>query len=322
MRIDVIVPVRDGAALLPDCLATIQAQTLPPGRIHVCVAPSRDATQQVAAERASRNERIVVHANPAGDRASALNVAIAALDGDVDAVAMVDAQSRLAPDYLERAAAVLDETGAAVAGGPMRPASTGLVAGAIAAALQSRAGVGDSSFHFEGEARDAESVYLGVYLRSVLDRVGPYDPRLLRSEDDDMNARIRAGGGRIRLDPSILSSYLGRRTLGSLYRQYYWYGHSKVTLAAVRPEAIRPRHLAPAALVASLAAAAITSVVAWRPAFALAAGGYAAGLFGAAFLARGRSLPIRLLMPAALAAMHLGYGIGSWVAILGGRWRR
>ena len=64
------------------------------------------------------------------------------------------------------------------------------------------------------------------------------------------------------------------------------------------------------------------SGLAWRPAFPLVAGGYAAALFGAGLLARGKRLPVRLLMPAALAAMHLGYGIGSWVAILDGLWQR
>jgi glycosyltransferase involved in cell wall biosynthesis len=322
MRIDVIVPVRNGAALLPGCLEAIRGQTLAPGRIHVSVAPSSDATAWIVEALAQADPRIAVHDNPAGDRGSALNVAIAALGPDVEAVAMVDAQSRPAPDYLERAAAVLEATGAAVAGGPMRPSSAGLVGAAIAAALTSRAGVGDSGFHFEGEARDAESVYLGVYRRSVLDAVGLYDPRLVRTEDDDMNARIRATGGRIRLDPSIRSTYLGRTTLGALYRQYFWYGHSKVSLAATRPDAIRPRHLAPAVLVAGLAGAAGVSALGWRPALPLAAGGYLALLTGAAWLGRGRRLSARLVMPLALATMHLGYGIGSWCAILRGRWRR
>ena len=37
-----------------------------------------------------------------------------------------------------------------------------LVGEAMAAALRSPFGVGDSQFHFDGPARDVESVYLGV----------------------------------------------------------------------------------------------------------------------------------------------------------------
>ena len=321
MRIDVIIPVRDGAAVLPACLEAVRAQTLPPGRIHLSVGASRDETAVLAAAAAAADPRILVHANAAGDRASALNLALASLDPETEAVAMVDAQSRLAPDYLQRASEVLVETGAAVVGGPMRPSGRGVVGVAIAAALSSPAGVGNSSFHFEGEARDVESVYLGVYRRSVLDAVGPYDPRLLRTEDDDMNARIRALGGRIRLDPAIRSTYVGRQTLAALFRQYGGYGHSKVALASIRPGAIRPRHLVPAGLVAAFAVAAIVSVVAWLPALPLLAVAYAVGLLLVGLAAVTIPVRSRLAMAAALAMMHLGYGLGTWQAILTGRWR-
>ena len=160
----------------------------------------------------------------------------------------------------------------------MRPIGTSAMGEAIAAALSSPVGVGDSSFHFEGEARDVDSVYLGVYRRTVLDAVGPYDPRLLRTEDDDMNARIRATGGRIRLDPSIRSTYIGRQTLGGLFRQYHGYGYWKVALAAKRRDAIRARHLVPAAFVLALVLAGAVSLVAWPPALPLLIALYLAAL--------------------------------------------
>jgi succinoglycan biosynthesis protein ExoA len=321
-RIDVIVPLRDAAALLPGCLETIRAQTLSPGRIHLVVAPSRDGTLEVARSAWSRDARVLVSENPAGDRGSALNVALAALDPDTEAVAMVDAQSRLDPAYLERSAAVLEESGAAVVGGSMRPIGTSTMGEAIAAALTSPVGVGDSSFHFDGMARDVDSVYLGVYRRTILDTVGAYDPGLLRTEDDDMNARIRSSGGRIRLDPSIRSTYIGRQTLGPLFRQYHGYGYWKVALAAKRRDAIRLRHLVPAAFVLALVFAGALSLVAWPPALPLVVVLYLAALALVGLTTARLSLASRLLFPLAVATMHLGYGIGSWHAVLQGRWRR
>jgi succinoglycan biosynthesis protein ExoA len=322
MRIEVIVPVRDAAAVLPDCLAAIRGQTLAPAAIHLSVAPSTDATELVVASSTGSDPRLRVHENPAGDRGSGLNVALATLDAGTEAVAMVDAQSRLEPDYLERSAAVMEETGAAVVGGAMRPVGEGIVGRAIAAALSSRIGVGDSSFHFDGTARDVESVYLGVYRRSVLDTVGRYDPSLLRTEDDDMNARIRAAGWRIRLDPSIRSRYLGRQTLRGLFRQYHGYGHSKVALAAKRPGAIRLRHLVPAVLVGAIVVAALISLLAWPPALLLALLAYLGGLLVAGSLRTELPPASRFAFVAAAATMHLGYGIGTWQAILSGAWRR
>jgi succinoglycan biosynthesis protein ExoA len=322
MRIDIVLPVRDAAIVLPDGLAAIATQTRAPGRVHIAVGPSRDDTARIVADAARLDPRIVVHQNPAGDRASGINLALAALDPSTEAVAMVDAQARLAPDYLERAADVLEATGAAVVGGAMHAVGRGVIGRGIAAALASPVGVGDSSFHFVGEARDVDAVYLGVYRRSVLDEVGPYDPSLLRTEDDDVNARIRAGGGRIRLDPSIRSDYLGRQTLGGLFRQYRGYGFWKVALAAKRPDAIRPRHLVPALFVAALVGATVVSVVSWPPALPIGVIAYLAVLAVAGL--RTTSIPFasRLAFVAAAATMHLGYGIGSWQAILTGRWRR
>jgi hypothetical protein len=204
----------------------------------------------------------------------------------------------------------------------MQPVGEGVVGRAIAAALASRVGVGDSSFHFAGTARDVDSVYLGIYRRSVLDTVGRYDPTLVRTEDDDMNARIRAAGGRIRLDPSIRSRYLGRQTLRGLFRQYRGYGDSKVALAAKRPGAIRLRHFVPAGLIAALVATSVISLLAWAPAFPLLLLAYLGGLLVAGLLRTELPLASRLAFVAAAATMHLGYGIGTWQAILSGRWRR
>ena len=322
IRIDVIVPLRDAAAMLPGCLETINAQSLSPGRIHLVVGPSRNSTSAIARSAWSRDPRVLVSENPTGDRGSALNVALDLLDAETDAVAMVDAQSRLAPDYLERSATVLAESGAAVVGGPMRPLGTTPVGRAIAAALSSRVGVGDSAFHFDGVAADVNSVYLGVYRRSVLDAVGRYDAGLLRTEDDDMNARIRAAGGRIRLDPRIRSTYLGRQTLRGLFQQFHGYGYWKVALAAKRPDAIRWRHLVPAAFVAALAVAAVISVVMWPSALPLLVALYLGVLLAIGLMTTGDPVESRLLFPLAVGAMHLGYGMGSWQAILSGRWRR
>ena len=322
MQVEVIVPLRDAAALLPGCMDAIRAQSLPPTRIHLVVGPSGDGTASAAAAEAARDRRVIVHENAVGDRGSALNVAIGTLDHGTDAVAMVDAQSRLAEDYLERAVAVLYATDAAVVGGPMRPMGRGPVGSAIAAALRSSVGVGDSSFHFEAQAGDVDSVYLGIYRRSVLDDVGPYDPTLLRTEDDDMNARIRAAGGQIRLDPSIRSTYLGRQTLGSLFRQYHGYGYWKVALAAKRPDAIRPRHLVPGAFVLGLLIAAVVSILFWWPFLPVVVALYLGALSLVGLTSADVPLGSKLLFPLAAATMHFGYGLGTWQAVLAGRWRR
>lgn len=315
MRIDVIIPVRNGAPLLADCLATVTGQSSRASTILIAVGPSTDGTESVAQSLASGRPDVVIVDNPAGDRGSAINAALDSLPDATEAVALVDAQARLDPDYLERAEAVLIDSGAAVVGGPLRPIGVGTVGRAIAAALISPFGVGNSSFHFAGDARDVEAAAWGIYRRSMLDRVGRYSSRLLRTEDDDMNARIRAAGGRIRLDPSIRARYLARATLRELFRQYHGYGYWKVALATVRPDAIRLRHLVPAAFVVVIASSAVASLTVWRPALPSSGVAYLGAAAVAALRAPGLPWRSRLVFPAATLTMHLGYGLGTWHAL-------
>ena len=48
----------------------------------------------------------------------------------------------------------------------------------VARAMTSRFGVGGASFHTGGQAGPVDTVYLGVFRRSALERVGRLRPRL------------------------------------------------------------------------------------------------------------------------------------------------
>jgi hypothetical protein len=133
-----------------------------------------------------------------------------------------------------------------------------------------------------------------------------------------MNARVRAAGMRIRLDPAIRSSYLCRNDLPSIWRQYIGYGFWKVALATAQPGAMRARHFVPALFVAGLFIALAVSVTLWPWAVLLVLAPYVSALVLGAAL--GRATPrARLLFPIVVTTMHLAYGVGSLMAIP--RWR-
>lgn len=312
MRVAIILPVRNAEALLPDCLAAVTSQTRAADEVFIVVAPSNDGTIALARRLAGPSQ--VVRDNPAGDRGSAINIALTESRSDV--IAMVDDRSRLAPDYLETALIALERHAADVVGGPMRPHGRSAIGRAMAMALQSSFGIGDSQFHFAGKARKAESVYLGVYRRSVFAAVGRYSPVLQRTEDDDMNARIREAGLQIWLDPAIRSTYLCRGSFGAIWRQYHGYGYWKVGLAAARPRAIRLRHLIPAGFVLALVAAAVISFAWWPPALPLLFASYFLTGWVAALLAPRCGVVERLLFPFITLTMHLAYGTGTLTALL------
>ncbi len=315
MKFAVIIPARDAGDHLSECVAAVRRQTLPPDEVWIVVAPSSDDTQALARGLSTDASELRVLDNPAGDRGSALNMGIDRTTADV--IAFVDAQARLAPDYLAAARRALESTDAAVVGGPIRPEGRGPIGLALALALISPFGIGNSQFHFEGDARFVESVYLGLYRSPVFTTVGGYNTELRRTEDDDLNWRVRAAGMAIWMDPAIRSAYLCRTDLAAIWRQFYGYGFWKVALATLRPAAIRLRHVVPMAFVIGLVGAAIVSLAAWWPALPALLLLYflAAAAFGIV-ISNGSSWSSRALFPLVTFTMHVAYGVGSALGIL------
>jgi len=262
--VSVVLPIRNEERTIGDCLGAVLAQDYPAGRMEVLVVDgqSTDRTRVVVEEAAARDpwSRVRLLDNPVGSAPPALNIGIRAARGEL--IARVDGHTIIAPDYLRRCVETLRETGADNVGGLMRPEGRGYVGRCIALATGSRFGVGNSRFHYDEHGGEAETVYLGCFRRVIFERVGLFDEGLIRNQDDELNDRIVASGGRIWLDPRIRSTYYNRGSYRSLWRQYYQYGYWKVRVLRRHPEARRARHLAPAALVAALASAALVGLAA------------------------------------------------------------
>ena len=288
-HVSVVMPARDCAGLIPECLAAVGAQTYRgPLDVTVAVAPSGDGTHQVLADTRIGLPLQVVE-NPAGTTPAGLNIAVAASKGQV--VARVDAQSRLPSDYIERAVTTLARTGAANVGGVQRPVGAGGPQGAIAAAMASPFGGGPAAFRRSQFDGPADTVYLGVFDRDALNSVGGFDETLERNQDYELNWRLRDQGHTVWLDSSLVVDYIPRADYAGLAGQYFSYGTWKRKMLMRHPRSLRARQLAAPALVGGLAAS-------------------------AAELARGRLrgavVPVVYAAACAMAAARLGHGLGDW----------
>ena len=132
---------------------------------------------------------------------------------------------------------------------------------AVAVATSSRLGVG-SYFHYGTEEREVDTVYLGMWPRSVFERVGLFDEELVRNQDDEFNYRLRKAGGRVLLTPRMRSWYQNRQSLVHLLRQYYQYGQWKVRVLQKHPRQMSWRHFVPPLFVATLGTLTILGLVA------------------------------------------------------------
>ncbi len=303
-------PVRNEAGDLRRAVTAVRAQDYP-GAMEIClaVAPSSDDTEAVAAALASDHDNVTVVANPVGTTPAGLNAAIGATTGEV--VVRVDGHAELSPGYIRSAVETLRGTGAANVGGIQRAVGTTPFEHAVADAMSSRFGTGDATFHYGGVEGPTDTVYLGVFDRAAIERVGLYDERLERNQDYELNIRLREAGGLVWFDPELSVSYRPRGSLKDLAQQYFEYGRWKRSVVRRHPRSLRWRQAVPPAVTVAVAAGAVAGI-AWRRALALPAG-YAAAVAIAAVIA-GRSPSSRARLLAIFPTMHLSWGAGFLLA--------
>lgn len=280
-----------------------------PGELEIVLAvgPSQDRTREVADNIASADSRVTVVDNPSGKTPSALNAAIGASSHET--VARIDGHAMMPSDYLRVAVETLEETGADNVGGVMAAEGVTSWEKAVAAAMTSKIGVGNARFHTGGEGGPADTVYLGVFRRSALERVDGYDEAFLRAQDWEMNHRIRQTGGTVWFQPRMRVMYRPRRTVRLLAKQYFHYGRWRRVVSRQHKGTINLRYLAPpVAVVGNLVG--LVGGFLWWPLWLIPAA-YAA-LVTAATLPLGRGLPAASwpMIPSALATMHMSWGVG------------
>jgi succinoglycan biosynthesis protein ExoA len=313
--VSVVVPVLDEERHLASAVARILGQDYA-GDLEVVLAlgPSTDRTDEVAAGLAAADDRVRLVPNPTGRTPAGLNAAIGAARYDI--VVRVDGHALIPRDYVAVAVATMGRTGADNVGGLMAAEGETPFERAVARAMTSRLGVGGAAFHVGGTEGPADTVYLGAFRRSALERVGGYDETMQRAQDWEMNYRIRSTGGTVWFTPSMTVTYRPRPTVRALARQYLDYGRWRREVVRRHPDTVSARYLAaPVAVVGVVAGTALglASVAgpAWlRVGWAAPLGYTALVVVGGAVAGRGLDPAARVRLPVALATMHLSWGTG------------
>ncbi len=346
--LSIIIPVRNERDHIAACLESVFAmQGVEDAKVLVIDGMSSDGTRELLAELSKRYPAMVVLDNPAKRVTTALNIGVAAASAPV--IMRLDAHALYAPDYITACLRVMEQTGAANVGGHMRalPSKPGAVSHAIVMSHYSAFGLGGGRFHNVNREGYTDTVWLGCYEKKVFETVGLFTETLFRSEDIDLNARLRKAGMKIYLSSQIKAWYFCRPTLSSLFVQRFLDGRGVVQTLLVNPGAVRIRHLAPlgASLVslAVLAWAFVSALIGNSASLVAACTAIAAGaalwiglsvLFSLlAFLQTDRInsyIPFEqhrikknaaLLLPFVFATLHLSYGLGS-LAGLWWMWKR
>ncbi len=322
-------PVLNERAYLEHAVESVLAQDVDvPTELVLALGPSTDGTTELAQRLAATDERIRLVDNPAAHIPVGLNAAIRA--SRYATVVRVDAHSELSPGYAARAVATLERTASANVGGVMHAEGRTPFQKSVARLYNSPVGLGGGAYHGSSQEGEAESAYLGVMRREVLDEVGLFDETIRRGEDWELNLRIRQAGHRVWFDPQLSVTYWPRESWARLARQFRATGAWRGELVRRFGRRNGVRYFAPPVLVLVAALALLLGVlqltgvisgpVSWVASI-LVYGPlalYVLLVLAVALAPRGGGPRQRLWTLLVLPTMHLSWGIGFLGGVLRG----
>lgn len=318
--ISIILPVRNEEKYIAACVDSIFAQDYPADRMEVIFVDGRsqDRTVELLGQMQKRHPQIVVLDNPNRTVPYAMNIGIRACRGDV--IVRLDAHAEYPPDYVRLSVETLLSRDCDNAGGVFETRGRGFMGDAIAQMLKTPLGVGNAAYRLTDRDGYVDTVPFGCFRRELFDRIGGFDERMTRNQDNELNFRIRKNGGKIYLNHNIRVLYYCRDTFRGILRMGFMNGKWNVITMALVPGSMGVRHFVPLAFVLSTILLALLTLCLRSALF----GGLLALEWGAYLLLdsfysytiareRGwRYLPLEFIL---YPSFHFAYGFGSLCGI-------
>lgn len=323
-QVSLIIPCLNEETTISKLLDAVLHQTFEIEKCEVIIADamSTDNTREQIVEFQRQHPEMHINLIDNPQRIIPVGVNFALDQSEGEFIVRLDAHTIPAKDYVEKCIRALQAGKGDNVGGVLdvKPARNTWIARSIACAAVHPLGVGDALYRHASVATEADTVAFGSFRRTLIDRIGKFDENLLANEDYEFNARIRASGGKIWVDPSIRAVYFSRPDLGALARQYFTYGFWKYKMLKRYPGTIRWRQALPPVFVFGLLMLLLLSLF-WYPArifMAVTILIYLAILVaGSIKPAINAGEPFKIIgIPLAIITMHLSWGAGFWWSLL------
>ncbi|HEX7961653.1 MAG TPA: glycosyltransferase family 2 protein [Terriglobales bacterium] len=318
--ISVIVPMRNEAKTISQCLRSLLSQTILPSEYEVIVVDgmSEDGSTAIVRELQAEALNLMLLKNPARIMPAGMNIGLRHARSPV--VMVAGAHTTYPSHYLGTCLKILRKTGADVVGGPLLTAARDrrFASAMIAAILSSRFGVGNAAFRTGLKEGWVDTVPYGAYRKEVFDRCGMYDEDLVRAQDAELHARICHTGRRIYQTPELVTDYYPISNFQAFWRKAFTDGQWQSLAVVKNPQSFALRRFAPAGMVLLLAGSGLLTIffpgTRW-----LIAGSMllylATGLYFSSRQFGGPELLTRILLPFFAFPFHLCYGLGTLVGL-------
>ena len=320
--LSVVCPIYNEERYIGRCIESILAQDYPKNNMEILFVDGRstDRTREIVGEYAVRHAFIRLLDNPRRIAPCAMNIGIRASHGDV--IMRLDAHASYPSDYFSVLVRRLHELKADNVGVVCRTDVMNKTAKSLAIreVLSNRFGVGNSLFRTGVDrVMKVDTVPFGCWPRSVFDKYGWYDERLVRNQDFELNRRIVQGGGNIYIVPDTYCTYYARETFGKLWQQNYKNGlwGIRTVLFTGHTASLALRHYVPMLFLLSLIVPLFAALL-WWP-LALLAGlslfSYVLAMGGVSVMTAVKKHLNPFYLFVGFAVLHLSNGAGMLVSL-------
>ncbi|MBL7952451.1 MAG: glycosyltransferase family 2 protein [Flavobacteriales bacterium] len=265
MRVRVVIPCRNEAKYIERCLMSLVHADRDGVHVEVqvCDGLSDDGTMDII-DRIGADHRWIRRVdNPDRTTPHAMNLGLKPAGYDVGVI--LGAHAEVDRAFIrENLRALAEHPEAGCVGGIIENVYDDVTSRRIGAAMGHPFGVGSAHFRTGAKEGEVDTVAFGAYRRQVFERIGYFDERLVRNQDDEFNYRVLRSGWKIILDRRIRSKYYVRASYSRLFRQYRQYGYWKVYVNRSHGSITTLRQLVPAAFVAFVVAGGSASLL-WPP---------------------------------------------------------
>ena len=241
---------------------------------------------------------------------------------DGDCYLKIDAHSHIPEDFIENNVDVI-ERGERVCGGrrPTIVETNDELAKTLHIVEESALGSSIANYRKGDESRYVDSVFQGMYHKEVIEKVGYFDEKLVRTEDNEFHYRIRKNGFKIWYDTSIESFQYIRPTYSKMLKQKYGNGYWIGLTSHVCRECLSLFHFVPGIFVSTLLATILVAGISTLP-FLLLVSIYLLAIIGLSIfeISTHPFHNTRLLIPFMMISVHMSYGIGTIRGWIEGFW--